>query len=453
MDNTQTPPAWETLAKIVETSNRAEVLAFLKTLPADDKALVLSRLSHSGQARLLANLSPEQAVELIGLLPEVEAVDVVANLTPQTAAAIVEELPSNEQADLVGGLEHAAADAILAELPSSMAEVVASLVRYSPNTAGGLMFAEFLSYPEDMTIGDAVDDLRRNAQKYRGYAVQYAFVVDRDGALTGVLALRDLLLADPSRELRQMMTRHPLAVSVSADLLELQDFFAQHQFVGVPVSNDAGELVGVVRRSAVEEALADQNASDYRRSQGIVQEELRTMPLFQRSRRRLAWLSINIVLNILAASVIAFYQDTLAQVIALAVFLPIISDMSGCSGGQAVAVSMRELSLGLLRPTELARVWGKEILVGLVNGLALGVLIASAAWAWQGNPFLGLVVGAAMALNTIIAVSLGGTLPLAIKRLGLDPALASGPILTTITDMCGFFLILSLAAAFLPLLT
>jgi magnesium transporter len=155
-------------------------------------------------------------------------------------------------------------------------------------------------------------------------------------------------------------------------------------------------------------------------------------------------------LNVIAASVIAFYQDTLAQVIALAVFLPIISDMSGCSGNQAVAVSMRELAMGLVRPNEVFRVWIKEILVGAINGLALGTLIATVAWLWKGNPYLGLVVGAAMALNTMIAVSIGGTIPLVMKRMKMDPALASGPILTTVTDMCGFFLILSMAAALLP---
>jgi magnesium transporter len=161
---------------------------------------------------------------------------------------------------------------------------------------------------------------------------------------------------------------------------------------------------------------------------------------------------VNIGLNVIAASVIAFYQDTLSQVIALAVFLPIISDMSGCSGGQAVAVSMRELTLGLVRPNEIYRVWLKEVLVGLINGTALGLLISGVAWGWKGNPYLGLVVGAAMALNTVVAVSLGGTLPLLLKRMRMDPAVASGPILTTVTDMCGFFLILSFAAALLPYL-
>jgi magnesium transporter len=136
-------------------------------------------------------------------------------------------------------------------------------------------------------------------------------------------------------------------------------------------------------------------------------------------------------------------------VIALAVFLPIISDMSGCSGNQAVAVSMRELSLGLVRPLDAFRVWLKEIGVGLINGLVLGLLLGTAAWIWKGNTALGLVVATAMALNTVVAVSIGGTVPLLLKRLKFDPALASGPILTTITDMCGFFFVLSFATLML----
>lgn len=174
------------------------------------------------------------------------------------------------------------------------------------------------------------------------------------------------------------------------------------------------------------------------------------MPFTVRSRRRLAWLSINIVLNIVAASVIALYQETLSEIIALAVFLPIISDMSGCSGNQAIAVSMRELSLGLVHPSELFRVWFQEVIVGLINGLVLGGLIAGVAILWVGKPMLGAVVGGAMAINTILAVSLGGVLPLLLRRFGLDPALASGPILTTLTDVCGFLLALSFATAALP---
>jgi magnesium transporter len=259
------------------------------------------------------------------------------------------------------------------------------------------------------------------------------------------LARRNVVIAE-------IMLRDPISLSADSPLDELRDFFDSHAFFGVPIVDSQGRLIGLVRRAALEEALGEQAESDFRRSQGIVREELRGLPLLTRCRRRLGWLSINIVLNLISASAIAFFQETLAQVIALAVFLPIISDMSGCSGNQAGAVSMRELSLGVLKPFEFAYVWIKEISVGLINGLVLGLMVAAVAWLWKGNPYLGLVVGVAMACNTMIAVSLGGLLPLFLKRAGIDPALASSPILTTVTDMCGFLLILGLATLMLPLL-
>jgi magnesium transporter len=312
------------------------------------------------------------------------------------------------------------------------------------------MLTEYLVYPQTASVGDVVDDFQRNAEAYSDYDVQYTYVVTPSGALAGVLRLRELLLAPRSKPINRLMIPDPLAVRDTDSLDRLGEFFDEHQFLGVPVVDAAGVLVGVVRRHDVEEALAERSDSDYLKSQGIVGgEELRTMPLFRRSSRRLSWLSINILLNILAASIIALYQDTLASVIALAVFLPIISDMSGCSGNQAVAVSMRELSLGLVQPIDAFRVWLKEIGVGLINGLVLGLLLGTAAWIWKGNTVLGLVVASAMALNTVVAVSIGGTVPLLLKRLKFDPALASGPILTTITDMCGFFFVLSFATLML----
>jgi magnesium transporter len=262
--------------------------------------------------------------------------------------------------------------------------------------------------------------------------------------------LHDLILAARHRAIEAIMNPEPMILADTTPLDQIREVFNQIAFFGLPVLDASGILVGIVQRSALEAALASQSENDYRASLGIIGgEELRTMPLFLRARRRLAWLSVNILLNILAASVIAWYQDTLTSVIALAMFLPIISDMSGCSGNQAVAVSIRELSLGLVHPREWLRVWGKEVAVGSINGLALGILIALVAWLWQGNPFLGIVVGTAMTLNTLVSVSIGGAVPLLLRRFNLDPALASGPILTTITDMCGFFFVLSLATALL----
>jgi magnesium transporter len=247
------------------------------------------------------------------------------------------------------------------------------------------------------------------------------------------------------------MIQNPLRVGVDMRLDQLARFFVEHKLFGVPVVDAEGLLVGVVLPGSVEEAMRKRADRQFLNLSGIIGgEEFRTMPLAVRSGRRLSWLSINIVLNVVAASVIAIYQDTLAAAITLAVFLPMISDMSGCSGNQAVAVSMRELTLGLVRPNEILRVLLKESSLGLINGLVLGSLLGGLALLWKGNPYLGLVVGGALAANTIVSVSLGGLLPLALKRFGLDPALVSGPILTTVTDMCGFFLVLSMATTLLP---
>jgi magnesium transporter len=262
--------------------------------------------------------------------------------------------------------------------------------------------------------------------------------------------MQSLLMAAPHATLSSIALKNILTCYEHTSLDELGDFFDTYDFYGVPVVSADGQMLGVVLRKNVLEAYAEQVSIEHMESQGIVGgEELRTMPLLLRSRRRLSWLVVNILLNILAASVIAFHQDTLSSVIALAVFLPIISDMSGCSGFQAVAVTMRELSLGTVRTSELMRVWLKEVSVGLINGLVLGALIGVAAWLWKGSIYLGFVVGGALAINTVLAVSLGGIIPLLLKRFGADPALASGPILTTVTDMMGFFLALTFASIML----
>jgi len=444
--------SWEALERLILEGSKPEVRSFLDRLPVDDVVFAVSRLTDSTRARLAELLTLERAAELVEKIPDAQSIDVLERLEPERSAAILERLPSDEQADLLGDLSRRDADAILSEMSPEGADQARALSSYPDDVAGGLMIREYLTYPESHTAGRVLEDLRANADKYRDYVVQYAYVT-RNGRLRGVLRLRDLLFETPGCEIRKIMLPEPLSVPESLGLDDLRVFFERHPFFGVPVVDSQGRLVGIVTRAAVEAARADRSDSDYLKTQGIVGgEELRTMPLLLRSRRRLAWHSVNIGLNILAASVIALYQETIAAVIALAVFLPIISDMSGCSGNQAVAVSMRELTLGLVRPNEVLRVWLKEVSVGMINGIALGVLIACAAWLWKGNPALGVVVGVAMAINTIVAVSIGGVVPLVLRRLNMDPALASGPILTTLTDMCGFFLLLSLATAVMPFL-
>ena len=434
----------------VDAGDGEAIHQYMDTLTPADRAWAMSHLDNDRQTALLQCLHPDAAADLLHTLPEVQAAGVMATMQPVDAAAIVHELPSDQAADVVGHLNQTEAEAILQELPAGEAEQVRTLAAYDDNVAGGLMVQEMLRFAPEMTVGQVIAELNEHADRYSDFDVRYAYVAGDDGRLVGVLPMQQLLFVKRARTLGEIMIANPLSILDTTPLDELAEFFEEHHFVGAPVVDDDGVLVGVLHREAVQWGEARRAEADYRKSQGIVGgEELRTMPLWLRARRRLSWLSINIVLNVGAAAVIATFQDTLQAVIALAVFLPIISDMSGCSGNQAVAVSMRELSLGLVRPSELMRVWIKEFSVGLINGAVLGGLVAVLAYAYDGNPYLGLVVGVALMVNTIVAVSIGGVVPLALKRFGFDPAVAAGPLLTTVTDMCGFFLVLGLATMLL----
>ena len=442
---------WEKLSELIITGNSDDLIQFIDTLSSSETARAISRLTEEEQLRLFSILSPEDAADVIEDIPDEQAADLVEDMPSEQAAAIMEELSSDHLVDVLGEMDEEASQAILAKMDRDDAEEARMMLEYPQNCAGGLMISEYLAYKTDFTIKDVLDDLQANRGEYIDYNVQYFYVVDQEEKLAGVLRMHDLLFPARDTRLTEVMLSSPLSVSDMASLQELQEFFEEHRLFGVPVVDDQRRLVGVVLPEDIEEAVNKQKTKTFLRLSGIIGgEEFRTMPLFSRSGRRLSWLSMNIVLNILSASVIAMYQDTLAAVIALAVFLPMVSDMSGCSGNQAVAVSMRELSLGLVRLGELLWVLAKEAKVGLINGLVLGLLLGCVAYFWKGNPWLGLVVGGALAVNTLVSVILGGMLPLALKKIKLDPALVSSPLLTTVTDMCGFFFVLSFAAAVLP---
>jgi magnesium transporter len=453
-DTIETPAIPDDIAKHIVRGDAEACLAWLDTTASADAVHELTRLDDAERHQLLTLLPADEAADVIDRLPHPQAVDAIGKIAPDAAARIVDQLASADQADLLTELDDADAEAILEHLPCETAADLRRLTAYEPDIAGGIMITEFLSYPVDSTVGDAVRDIEANAEKYRHFDIQYTYAVDAAGRLLGVVPMRNLLLAPKSHPLLESMIADPISLPDQTPLDDLKKIFDEYPFVGLPVVDPDGRLVGVVRRAGLEEARAEESESQFRLSQGIVGgEELRQMPLLLRSRRRLAWLSVNILLNIAAASVIALHQDTLEAVIALAVFLPIISDMSGCSGNQAVAVSIRELTLGVIRPRDLISVILAEVKVGLINGIALGFLIGLVAFVWKGNVYLGLVVAVALLLNTIVAVIIGGSVPLILKSLKRDPALASGPILTTVTDMCGFFLVLSIAGALLSKLT
>ncbi len=452
----QDDPAPESIELVIERGNPKELEEHLESLPPEELGYVMRRLDPESISRLMEVLSesnPELARSLMEHLVDAEAASLISLLPPAAAAAIVEVMDSDDRADVFSRLEDVQTqDDILSRLDPQDADDLRHLVAYAPDTAGGLMITEYLAHRSDESIAAVLSNLRENASDYVRYDVQYLYVVESSGELSGVIRLRDLVLSSGELPLAAIAIRNPACVRAKDGLQQLEAFFDDHAFFAAPVINDDGVLVGVVRRAAVEEARAEHAGRALMAFGGIIGgDELRSMPTKTRIGRRLMFLCPNILLNLIAASVVAVYEPTIAAVTALAIFLPMLSDMSGCAGNQAVAVSIRELSLGVLKPRDLRHALSKEVGVGVVNGIVLGSLIGLIAWVMRGHewPLIGVVVGGAMCINSIVAVTIGGTVPLLLKRVGVDPALAASPILTTFTDLCGFFLTLRLATAVL----
>jgi magnesium transporter len=440
----------DTLHDLLSSGDTDGLCALIRELPPGESARLVTRLDRDQQRQLLTLLPAAEAAQVLKELALAQAAQMLPVLSPERAAALVELLPSNEQADLLAELGEDAAP-ILASLSAESAERVQRLSRHRPDSAGGLMVAEFLAYCDGATVGDVIEDLRSHAAAYTRMHAQYAYVTDDAQRLIGVLRLRDLLLLERDASVRQAMTPEPRRVRSDISLDELARFFDRYSFFAVPVVDADGRLLGIVLRVDVEEATSERADRRMLLMSGILEgEESRSMSWTSRVLRRAPWLVVSLVLSLAAASVIGWYQETLAVAIALAVFLPVISGMGGNSGNQALAVSIRELSLGLVQPQEILWVVLKEISVGLTNGLFLGLAVATICFAWQRNIRLSVVVGAAIALNTLVAACLGGILPLLLKKCRLDPALASGPVLAAVNDLCGFLFALVLADLLLP---
>jgi len=439
------------LQDAIEQKDADLVTRILQKIPPGELPHVLWHLGLEGQTRLMELIDSDEAAEMLLELPESQAAAVLEGMDSFRAAAILDEMPSNEQADLLAAVAPERSEEFLKQMRPAEAEDARRLLQYRPDTAGGLMITEYLAYNESLTVDDVIRDLRLNAEKYKNYDVLYIYTINGDGVLKGVLRVRDLLLSVPDRSLADLEICNPISVHAETSLDDLDHLFRKYRFFGLPVVDSAGRLIGMVRRQDVEEAMAERASRSFLKLLGISGgEEIRSMALKERIKGRTVWLSIILFLDLIAASVIPFFESTIAQVLALVFFLPIISDMGGNTGSQSLGVTLRELAAGLITPRDAWRVVKAELPLSLVNGLVVGFLLAAVGWIWQGNICLGVLVGSALALNTVVGALLGAAMPLGLARIGIDPALASGPILTTITDLTGFLLILGGAQLVLP---
>ena len=443
---------WDQLEQIIDTLNPEHLAAFLQLLPPEDTAYTISRLGDARRTQMLSMLSaarPEFAADLMEHFADEHAADMLELLAPKDAAAIVDQMDSDEQTDVLGELDEEDAEAILARMDPAEAIDARQRLRYEPDTAGGLMITEYLAYRDSQDVEEVVRDLREHTDDYGDYEVRYLYVIDDENFFKGVAPMRRLV-APRGRRLIDLMIDDPIKVEVGTPLDALQDLFDRVHYTAVPVLDERGRMVGVVEEAAVQEAVSEQVNEDLLKVGGIIGgEELRSMPFFGRAVRRLAFLLPILLLLLISASIIAIFEPTVKEIPILAAFLPVVAGLCGSGGNQAVAVSMREISLGLLKPVDFWRVLSKEAGVALMNGLILGVVVFVLAWIWRENAYLGLVVGGAIPLTILIATGIGGGVPVLLSGIGLDPAMASGPIVTTAVDLFSFLIVLTFASLWL----
>ena len=382
---------------------------------------------------------------LIEMPDETQAEETLVALDPEAAGEIVEELPDDEAADLVGGLDPEDQQRILAEVEDRAD--VERLLRYDPETAGGLMTAQVVSVKDTSTAGEAIEALRRQAEEVEDFS--QVFVVDQDRRLVGMLPLKGLVTSPADRPVREFMEDADVRVAPEEDQEEVARLIKRYNVAGVPVVDSGGRLLGQVTFDDVIDVVEAEQTEDLLRFGGVSADEELGAGWTTAVRSRLPWLFVNLLTAFMAGAVVYLFKDAVTRTVALAVWMPIIAGMGGNAGTQALAVTVRRLALGLIPADRFVRVVGKEILVGLVNGLAIGVTVSAVAVVMGGGAELGFVVFLAMAGNLFVAGFAGAFIPILLERLKVDPAIASSIFVTTFTDVCGFLLLLGLAGTLL----
>jgi len=293
---------WEKMEALLLSDDRTLITNYLEGLPPIELARAVSNLDVDDQVRLLELLGPEKSALTVAKISGLGASTIIGQLDAEQAAAIVEAMPHQQKVQLLRNLRKSDANNILSELrPGKDRRKLHRLISYPQDTAGALMISEYLSFRADQTVREVLDDLRQYGEEYSDYDIQYAYVVTDTGFLTGVLRLRDLLMSERSKLISEIMIQKPLKVNTRTSLRDLKDFFRQHPLIGVPVTDEEGALVGVVRSATIRDAVNRQSNQLFLKFAGIVGgEESRTMPLYKRSTRRLSWLSLNILLNVVA---------------------------------------------------------------------------------------------------------------------------------------------------------
>nr|WP_086938203.1 magnesium transporter [Thaumasiovibrio occultus] len=425
-----------------------QIKALIDAEPPSHISQLLRGLSLENAARfwrLSANIDSVWAADLLDHLPDFHIAALLAELTPALAAALLCEMESDDRHDVVSLLPLEQREGVLAHLPREMAAALRQT--FSPNSAGDIMKTEMLRFEQKAKVADVVELLRTFTAHIEHVEQRYVYLYDQRHRFAGAVPLRHLLLADGQRSLASLVDPNVPSVVASMALSALKSEFDHVRYSVLPVLDTEGRQIGIIDYQDLQEALFEQAERELMEQGGILGgEELRSMALWPRIFRRLAFILPSVALSYAAVSVIALYEPVLDELVILAAFLPLVANLSGAAGNQAVAVSIRELSVDRLTPRSIGYVIWKELPIGICVGVFVGVILGLLSMLRSNEPMLlPLVVGVAYAVSSVLAVMLGGCLPLVIKRAGMDPAMLASPVLTTLTDAIAFFFVLFIA--------
>jgi magnesium transporter len=422
----------EAIRDLIEPLHPADISGLLASLPPDARQSVFSQIP--------LFLTGEVLLEL----PESIRADLMSEMDHKSIVAAAQSLDTDDIADLLPELPDEVIAQILFSLDKQDRQRLEAVLPYPEDTAGGLMNVDAITVRENISLEVVFRYLRVRHELPEG--TNKLFVVDRADRLIGTLLLGPLLTSDPQTRVGQVMDRDPVKFDAMTPEKEVAAAFERYNLISAPVVGDDGRLLGRITVDDVVDVMREEAARSVMAPAGLSEQEDIFAPVARSSRNRSLWLGINLVTAVLASWVIGFFESTIEKAVALAVLMPIVASMGGNAGTQTVVMVVRGLALGNITHGNTRRVLMKELAVGIVNSLLWAVAVAAIVLVWYRNPLLAGVIAIAMVINLLFAALSGVLIPLALRRFGIDPAIASGVILTTVTDIVGFLAFLGLAA-------
>ena len=439
-----TPEQWRVIRAALEAEDALALKEALAPVHPADIADLLEQVDTDQRSRFLRLYAAEFEGEILSEIDESIREEVIEVLPPDVLADAVRELDSDDLVDILEDLEQPERDFILRSLEKKDRAAVQSAMAWPESSAGRLMQSETVTAPQHFNVGEMIDYLR--SAEWLPDQFYHIMLVDAEGKPTGYVTLGRVLASRRDVGLVDIAEESFRTVKASEDEAEVAHLFNKYHLISMPVVDEAERLVGVITIDDAMNVLDEEHEEDILRLAGVSEESSLSDPIWDTTRGRFVWLFINLLTAIFASFVISMFEAEIDALVALAVLMPIVASMGGNAGTQSMTVAVRALATRELTGKNARRVLWREVVVGVLNGCAFGIIMSLVAALWFGLPMLAVVIAVAMMLTLAAAAFAGIVLPLALDRMGVDPALASGPFVTTVTDVVGFFAFLGLAS-------